>query len=199
MIQPRKAADGHKRRRGPRKATPDYLERAALFYLERYAAPAAHLRRILMNKVGRSARQHGTDPEAGAEAVEGLIAKLRRNGLLDDAAYARARVASLRRRGESARAIRGRLAAKGVEAALVERALDELAAERAEPELAAALAYARRRRLGPFRPAAERAARRDKDLAALGRRGFDLATARRVIDAGGPEALEALEAEAGAG
>ena len=144
-----------------------------------------------MAKVGRSARHHGTDPEAGAAAVEALIAKLRRNGLLDDEAYARGRVASLRRRGESARAIRGRLRAKGVEMELVERALDELAAERVEPELAAALAYARRRRLGPFRPAAERGGRRDKDLAALGRRGFDLETARRVVDAGDPDALEA--------
>ncbi len=192
MTQARDSRDRPGRpRRGPKKATPEYLERAALFYLERYAAPAAHLRRILMAKVGRSARHHGTDPEAGAAAVEALIAKLRACGLLDDEAYARGRVASLHRRGESARAIRGRLRAKGVEMELVERALDELAAERVEPELAAALAYARRRRLGPFRPAAERDGRRDKDLAALGRRGFDLETARRVVDAGDPDALEA--------
>ena len=180
-------------RRGPRKATPEYLERAALYYLERYAAPAAHLGRILMAKVRRSASHHGTDPEAGAAAVEALIAKLRAGGLLDDEAYARARVTSLRRRGESARAIRGRLRAKGVEPDLIDRALADLAAETAEPELAAALAYARRRRLGPYRPAAERTERRDKDLAILGRRGFDLQTARRVVDAA--EAAE-LEAEA---
>src|SRR3546814_7265925 len=49
------------------------------------------------------------------------------------------------------------------------RSLDELAAE---PELAAAIAYARRRRLGPFRTPDARADRRDKDLAALARAGF---------------------------
>ena len=33
-------------RRGPKKATPAYLERAALYYLDRYAAPSAHLQRL---------------------------------------------------------------------------------------------------------------------------------------------------------
>ena len=45
------------------------------------------------------------------------------------------------------------------------------------------MALARRRRLGPWRSGPERAARRDRDLAALARAGFDLQTARAVIDA----------------
>ncbi|MDH3474848.1 MAG: RecX family transcriptional regulator [Rhodospirillales bacterium] len=183
-----------RRPRGPKKATPEYLERAALYYLERYAAPAAHLRRLLLAKVARSARFHGTDPEAGAAAVEALIARLTDAGLLDDAAYAAARVRSLHRRGASARGIRGRLAAKGVAPELIAAALAALDDESGEPELAAALAFARRRRLGPYRSAEARAERREKDLAALARQGFDLQTARRVIDA---EDSGELETEAG--
>jgi regulatory protein len=50
--------------------------------------------------------------------------------------------------------------------------------------LAAAAAYARRRRLGPFRRVPEeRAERRQKDLAALARRGFGYGVAKQVIDA----------------
>ena len=66
--------------------------------------------------------------------------------------------------------------------------------EAADPDLAAALAFARRRRLGPFRPQGERAARRLKDLAALARQGFAADLARRIVDA---EDLEELEQEAG--
>lgn len=170
------------RRRGPRKATAAYLEKAALFYLERYAAPAAHLRRLLLAKVARSARVHHTDPEAGVAAVDELIGRLTRAGLLDDAAYAAARARSLARRGASARGIRGRLLRKGVAPELIDQALAGLGEAAGEPELAAALTFARRRRLGPYRAAA-RAERRERDLAALGRQGFDLALARRVIDA----------------
>ena len=181
------------RRREPRKATPAYLEKAALFYLERYAAPAEHLRRLLLSKVARSARFHGTDAEAGAAAVDELIARLTRTGLLDDAAYAMARARSLARRGASARGIRSRLLHKGVAPDLIDQALAGLADAAVEPELAAALAFARRRRLGPYRAEA-RAERRERDLAALGRQGFDLALARRVIDA---RDIRELEEEAG--
>jgi regulatory protein len=185
---------GQRRRRGPRKATPQYLRNAALHYLDRYAASAAHLRRLLIAKVERSARAHGTERTAGAEAVERLIADLVRAGLLDDRRYAGERARALFRRGASARAIRADLRAKGVEAELIDRALDGLLPQAVEPELAAALAFARRRRLGPYRTGPERADHRARDLAALGRQGYGYGLARRVIEA---DDLADLEAEAG--
>ncbi|MFQ5773994.1 MAG: RecX family transcriptional regulator [Kiloniellaceae bacterium] len=185
-------------RRGPRKATPEYLRKAALHYLERYAGSAAHLRRLLLFKVARSAQAHGTDSAAGAAEVEALIAEFLRNGLLDDARYAEARARALHRRGASARAIRAALAVKGISRALTARALERLREEEAEPELAAALAYARRRRLGPYRSRATRADMRARDLATLGRQGFGYELARRVIDAGDPEELEREAGLAGA-
>jgi len=175
--------------RGPRKATPDYLERAALFYLERYASSTANLRRVLLGKVQRSARAHGTDPAAGAEAVEALLARFQRSGLLDDRAYAEGRAVSLHRAGHSRPAIRARLAQKGVDTASIEAALARLADEAAAPDLAAALRYARKRGLGPYRRE-RRLERRERDLAALARKGFDLDLARRLVDAEDPAALE---------
>ncbi len=187
-------AAAQRRRRGPRPATPERLENAALHYLQRYASSAENLRRVLMRRVLRSARVHGTDPGEGAAAIEALLRRLQRNGLLDDRLYAEGKARSLHRRGASQRLIRARLGEKGVEADVVEAAvagLDDLAAH---PDLAAGIALARRRGLGPFRPAAERRDRRARDLAALGRAGFPYEIARTVIDAEGPEALEALAA-----
>lgn len=184
-----------RRRRGPRRATPDSLRAAALHYLERYESSAAHLRRLLLARVERSARTHGTEREEGAAAVDALIAEFLSNGSLDDARYARMRALSLHRRGASARAIRRALAAKGVAREVVTGAIECLEEASAEPELTAALNYVRRRRLGPCRAPHARAEMRDRDLAALGRQGFSYDLARRVIDA---EDLAELEAEAGA-
>ncbi len=181
-----------KRRRGPRKATPRYLRNAALAHLDRYAASSGHLRRLLLARVARSARLHGTDPGEGAAVVEALIVEFERAGLLDDGAYAEARARSLLRRGASARAIRAELGAKRVAPEQVRRALEGLAEVAADPELAAALAFARRRRLGPYRAAEERTPRRERDLAALARKGFDLDVTRRVVDA---EDIAELERE----
>ncbi|MCA9558512.1 MAG: RecX family transcriptional regulator, partial [Myxococcales bacterium] len=78
---------------------------------------------------------------------------------------------------------------RGLPADLIDAALEAADAEVEDPDLAAAARYARRRRLGPFRPAEARAERREKDLAALGRAGFSYAIARRVIDAEDAAAL----------
>jgi regulatory protein len=177
-------------RRPPRRVTPDHLENVALHYLQRFASSSANLRRVLMARVERSARAHGTDREEGARWVDALIERYLRSGLLDDRAYAEARAASLHRRGASARTIRQKLAAKGIDR---DRAAAAVAAVDADipgdMDLAAATALARRRRLGPFRRE-NREAHRQRDLAALGRAGFDCETARRVVDAADPDAIE---------
>ena len=178
--------------RRPRKATPKSIENAALAYLGRFATSAENLRRVLMRKVERSARAHDTERAEGAAAVDALIQRFTRTGLLDDGAYAEARALSLHRRGTSARAIRLKLRQKGVAGELVEEAVARIAQESPEPELTAALRLAERRRLSPYRAAAARPGARDKDLAALARAGFSYDVARRVVEA---ESAEALAAE----
>jgi len=180
------------RKRGARKATPQYLERAALHYLERYASSAENLRRVLMRKVERSAREHGTDPEDGARDIDALLRRLQERGLLDDAAYAAGRTRSLARRGDSPRAIRVKLSRKGVPEETIESALAGLREEVPEPELTAAARLARRRRLGPYRPAPNRADYRERDLAALARAGFTFDVARQVVEAESVHELEGM-------
>jgi len=177
-----------KKRRQPLKATPKALERSALYYLDRYDTASGHLRRLLMAKVTLSARLYGTDPAEGADAVEQLIQRFLAAGVLDDSRFARERLRSLRARGTSQAMIRARLRAKGVATALIDQAFDEQEVSGPNPDLAAALTYAKRRRLGPFRRE-DRAERRDRDLAALGRQGFDYEIAKRVIDCEDPAQL----------
>lgn len=177
------------RRSRTRPVTAAYLERAALYYLERFASSTANLRRILMRKVERSVTVHGTDRAEAAQWVEAAITRLKGLGYLDDSSFAETRVASLSRRGRSMAAIRSTLRASGVERDEVDKAVGVLLAEVADPDLDAAAALARRKRLGPYRPPDVRAEMRSKDLAALGRAGFSYDLARRVVDAPTPEDL----------
>ena len=158
------------------------LRRAALAYLARYAAPEAHVRRILQRRLERGAAR-GAEIRAGDEDIDAVLADLARLGLIDDRAWAEAQARSLRRRGASARGLAARLSSRGAPPAEIERVLAE---EDDGAELRAARALARRRRLGPWRDPAERAARREKDMAALARAGFGIGCARQVIDADAP-------------
>jgi len=150
-------------------ATARYLERVALWYVERYAGSEARLRRALQKRVRRSVDELGTDPAEGAAAVEEVVAKLRRLGYLDDAELARQRASALSRRGKSLRAIRADLARRGIRAEGADAALAALSHD----ELDAARTLVRRRRLG-----------RDpkRDLAKLARAGFTYDVARRALD-----------------
>lgn len=171
---------------GDNEIGPDLLERWALHYLGRYASSAENLRRVLTRRVRRRS------PEAvlaTAPLIEELVVRYRESGLLDDAAYASARVASLHRRGESIRAVRARLAANGVPAANVADAVSGLRTAAPDPDLAAACVFARRRRLGPFRRAAADHAR---ELGAFARAGFSRRVAEAVLACADLAAVEAL-------
>ena len=135
----------------------------------------------------RATAYHGDDPAPMIAALEELIVRYERSGLLNDARYTEAQIVSLRRRGGSARAISNRLNAKGIDGDTIHDALQTPGDALSETE--AAIAFARRRRLGPFR-AQSRAEHRLKDLAAMGRGGFDYRTAALIVDARDAESLD---------
>jgi regulatory protein len=167
-------------RRAPKPITDASLHNAALRYLERFAASAEMVRRVLQRRVERAARAGVTERDVGRGVVERVLARLAAAGLLDDGAFAVARVQTLQRQGASTRAIRARLAAQGLAGAAIDDALTTRRADMADPagdpELQAALRLARRHRM--------------KDLGVMARAGFAGDVARRVIDADDPTALE---------
>ena len=181
-----------RKKKVPRKATRKSLENAALYYLKRFSSSSENLRRVLSRRVDRSARYHDTDPAEGREVITEIIEKLTAQGFLNDSRYAETRVLSLHRRGASMRGIRMKLREKGVPGDVIDQALETLAEEVGETELTAAIALARRRRLGPYRTRGDRNEAKEKDLASLARAGFGYDTARRVIEAETVEALEEM-------
>lgn len=184
-------------RRKARRPTPERLANAALYYLGRYAASEASLRRVLEGKVKRYLL---TDPAFAAddaaraalmEAIGEIVEKHKRLGVLNDAAYAEMKVGSMRRGGKSARRIGQALAQKGVKADLVARAIEAHEADNSEAELNAACALAKRRGLGAWRRGgpSEDPKQKAKDIATLARAGFSFDIAKKVLGFG-PDDLE---------
>ena len=161
------------------------LYQAALAYTARYATSKENLRQVLWRKLRRAAFRSGEPepPVADTEAeIANIISRLERIGAVDDHAYAETLLRTLTARGTSVKAIRAKLQAKGVPATLIADLITASAS--AESEYQAALRYARRRRLGPYRQLPVTPERRQKDLAALCRAGFAYSTAICVVDSG---------------
>ncbi len=172
-------------RRNPRPLDAPRLEELALAYVARFATSAAKLDGYLRRKL----RERGWDGEGAAPVAE-IVARFVAAGYIDDAVFARARTGSLLRRGYGVRRIGQALDAAGI-------AEDVRAEVRAAPaeQRRAALALARKRRIGPFGPDGADRAVREKQLAAMLRAGHPLDSARELVNAPSIAAAERWAAE----
>lgn len=173
-----------RQKRPPRPVDAARLEELALAYLARFAVSAAKLESYLKRKL----RERGWEGE-GEPPVARIVARCVDAGYIDDAAYARTKAGSLRRRGYGERRVGEALGAAGIAPDLVE----EVRAGEGE-QRRAALVFATKRRLGPFGPPCDRP-QREKQLAAMLRAGHRLDLARAIVNAADREAAESWAAE----
>lgn len=159
-------------KRPPKAPDAAYLERAALYYLERFAASSKQLEMVLKRKIMRRCKARGESAEPFYANIAPLIARYQASGLLDDARYTQAKVATLRRKGSSARMINAKLSQKGVAKNLIDKTVE---ADETD-ELEAACNLVRRKKLGQSEE------RRERDMAALARAGFSYAVAKLALD-----------------
>jgi regulatory protein len=178
--------------RAPRPIDAAQLQELAIGYAARYATTAAKLRRYLQRKL------HERDwTPAEAPDVEGLIGRITALGYVDDRAYAAAKQRDLTARGFGVGRVRQALAAAGVSR---EDAGAAIAPEDGGPgdAYAPAIAFARRRRFGPFGrhgdavDAGQRQDRLRRELAAMARAGHGFDVSRRVLTAADEAALAQL-------
>lgn len=171
MTETTRVKPGRTERRPPPPLNVAALDRLALRYVERFATTRGRLTDYLKRKV----RERGwegapPDPRAVAERMAEL-------GYIDDRAYAEARATAMTRRGLGARRIAGAFRQAGIEEADAEA----MAPVIAESAGAAALAFARRRRIGPWaREKPDRGAA-EKQIAAMLRAGHRFDLVRRIV------------------
>lgn len=159
--------------------TPEYLEKAALYYLQRYASSVDNLRQLLLRRLKRS--KVDRDPKFIAMAEE-TIEKIKQKGLLDDQNFAWHRIKSLNQAGKSMRRIKANLQQKGVSEDDLQAALEKLLADYPDMEWQAAAKFARRKKIGPFRPPGAADINPRRELQQLAQAGFSYTLAKKLID-----------------
>lgn len=174
--------------REPRPIDAAQLQELAVGYAARYATTAAKLRRYLQRKLG----ERVWTPETPAD-IEGLVARIVTLGYVDDRVYAASKQRDLTARGFGAGRVKGALNAAGVSRDDIAAALTPDDDAPADP-YAPAIAFARRRRFGPFAREGTVAdpARRSRELAAMARAGHDFSVAKRVLAAADEDAALGL-------
>lgn len=161
---------------------PPRLERLALRYVERYATTRARLAAYLARKIReRGWEGSAPDPHALAERMAEL-------GYVDDRVFAEARAGAMGRRGLGARRIGEALRHAGVDAEDREALAESIQNE----AKASALAFARRRRIGPYAREQADPDLRKRQVAAMIRAGHAPALAWTIARMSPGEDVEAL-------
>lgn len=166
--------EGVRPARPPPPLDPPALEALALRYVERFATTQGRLAAYLARKL----RERGWDGPAAADPA-GVAARMAALGYVDDRAFAEARGRALARRGYGAGRVSQALRAAHVGAADAAPVVEESR----DAAHDSALAFARRRRFGPFATAPADPRTRDRQVAAMLRAGHGFALARRIVDA----------------
>lgn len=153
--------------------TAAWLERYTTWYLDRWSTTTSGLRRVLKRKL----RERGGDESL----IDAELDRLVRLGWLNDERFAEERARAQHRRGQSAFRIRSGLLRAGISAEAMQDALSART-EAADPDQEAALTYARKRGLGPWRKVPLDDDRRKKEIGRMVRAGFPYALAVRIVD-----------------
>ncbi|WP_208985681.1 regulatory protein RecX [Pseudovibrio sp. Ad26] len=135
------------------------------------------MRRVLKRKIDKRAREADEDPHEFYELIEPVVTFCRDHKFVDDLQFAQSKIRSATVKGKSKSRIKLELNSKGVSGEDIQTAFED----ENHDDQRAAIAYAKRRRLGPWRtkPKEER---RDKELGSLIRSGFPYSLAQKIID-----------------
>jgi regulatory protein len=156
----------------PPALTPEKLYELGLSYVARYATSEAKLARYLTRKINERGMVDGQSPN-----VKAIVEKLTTLGFVNDEHYAQMKTESLLRRGYGKQRVKTSLRQAGITEPLMETVteLDE------EAQLNAAMAFAKRRRFGPFSATAVPKEKEQKQIAAFLRAGHDYAIVKYIL------------------
>ena len=166
-------------------------------YIERYECSESGLIDVLKRKIYKSSRLHKIDVDELTATIPELLEDFRNKNWVNDQRFAENLSRSLFRQGSSLQSIRFKLVEKGVSREIAEETIETLAEEsslsKQDIDLAAAISFAQKRRIGPFRLDDGDDSKRDKELGALARRGFSFEIAEKVLSTDRDEMEEIIE------
>ena len=169
----------------------------AVHYLGRYNSSRQKLAQILQRFAARKLADY--DPQDIRAALEHTLDQCTKLGYIDDWRFAVTTARSQRRLGRSQALIQQLLRKHALDDGTIMQALAEADEDSVDGDVQAGIRFAQRRRLGPFanRASALRLRHdpqqwRQRDLGAMARAGFSIATSRKIIEHDDPDTIDEL-------
>lgn len=162
-----------------RKITKQRLKNVGLYYLKRFESSEDNLRQVLRRRVNDYAYYNPDFNKTEAYGwIEEVLSDFTGWKYIDDERYTSLKVRDYLNAGKPERYIKTKLKQKGVDENIIAEVLSKQEYDSKEM----ALNFAKKKKIGPFRPDEEsRKLNRQKDMGTLIRAGFDYDTAAEVL------------------
>ena len=162
-----------------KKITQSRLENIAMHYLSRFGGTEKTLRDMLNKRIKKSMADHPEQDinQIGAW-VDTVVESAKKYGYVNDVAYAKSKIASLIKKGNSKKLIISKLKPKGISTDTINEIIET---EHSDSELQSAILYAQKRKLGIYSPDYDGNINQ-KHLASMARRGFSYETSKLALE-----------------
>ncbi len=161
--------------------TDEEIKELALNYLDKYQPSKKDLRLYLFKKV-LSDEQGSANKSIILEQIDKIVAQLDSLGLVNDDLYSEIKSKSFLKRGYSINKIKMTLSLKGIDSELLKKTIENIKKDNEDPDFYSAIKICKRRRIGPYRPDANKEMFFKKDIGVLARAGFSYDTSVEVLN-----------------
>ncbi len=158
----------------------DEIYNLALKYLEKYHPSKKSLQVYLFRKVLDN-QDTSLEKSKVMEMVNQCLEKLEENGILNDQLYSEIKSKNLLKRGYSVNKIRLHLLKKGINQDNLKNTIQKIYNDQVNPDLYSAIRICKKKRIGPYRPDANKELYYKKDMAVLARSGFNYEISKDVL------------------
>ena len=160
--------------------TVDEIKELALKYLDKYQPSKKSLQIYLFRKA-IDAQSNSVEKSEIIEKIEIVLNELEEKGILNDSLYSEIKSRNFLKRGYSLNKIKQHLSQKGISGDLLKQTIEKIQNDNTNPDFYSAIRICKKRRIGPYRPDANKEIFYKKDLGVLARSGFSYDLSKEVL------------------
>lgn len=160
--------------------TVEEIKELALKYLDKYQPSKKSLQVYLFRKA-IDGQSNSIEKSEILKKIEIVIIDLEEKGLLNDSLYSELKSKNFLKRGYSLNKIKQSLSQKGISQNLLRETIEKIQEDNTNPDFYSAIRICKKRRIGPYRPEANKEIFYKKDMGVLARSGFSYDLSKEVL------------------
>ena len=160
--------------------TVEEIKELALKYLDKYQ-PSKKSLQVYLYRKAIDGQSNTVEKSEVLNKIEIVLNDLEEKGILNDSLYSELKSKNFLKRGYSLNKIKQHLSQKGIGSDLLKKTIEKIQEDHENADFYSAIRICKKRRIGPYRPEANKEIFYKKDMGVLARSGFSYDLSKEVL------------------